>query len=233
MAIVRKHSLQLTSPPLGRTKKQPAPGELTHAELVELAVAWLRRTHRVVFSELGSVGSEIPDAIGFKGGFSTLAECKTTRSDFCADGKKFWRRCPHLGMGVWRWFLCPAGVIQVEDLPERWGLIWVRNGRLRIQRRAAPFSFPETARYESEILVSALRRLEAVGCLQSGIDLEKQQNRHIMESQRLDRELHRQTQEIMVAKFERDRLRKQIQALGAAAERLKGQMAAQPDHSAP
>ena len=51
-------------------------------------------------------------------------------ADFLADAKKPHRKQPELGVGRWRYFLCPEGLIQPEEVPERWGLLWAtkRNG---------------------------------------------------------------------------------------------------------
>lgn len=111
----------------------------THSELCDVAVRWLKRScsqggHgcHVAFSEVKSGWSgEIPDAIGFRRmGYgerdgSVLVEVKTSRSDFLADKKK-----PHRatgGVGKFRYFMAPTGLIKVEELPEKWGLIEVNS----------------------------------------------------------------------------------------------------------
>ena len=62
---------------------------MTHAKLVEAAIAWLRRYRcGIVLSEQGCASGEMPDAIGWKGKcHSVLAECKLSRADFLADAK--------------------------------------------------------------------------------------------------------------------------------------------------
>ena len=65
---------------------------MTHAQLVERAVRWLRAYRcGVVLSEQACVSGEMPDAIGWKrASHSVLVECKVTRADFLADrGKPF------------------------------------------------------------------------------------------------------------------------------------------------
>lgn len=100
----------------------------SHAELVARAGHWLRQTCGcgVVFTEMVTIQNECPDAIGWRnsGGESFVVECKTSRADFHADKNKSFRRDPALGMGRWRYFMCPPGVIRVDDLPPRWGLIY-------------------------------------------------------------------------------------------------------------
>jgi hypothetical protein len=67
---------------------------VTHEELCERARRWLAGTRRCqpVFSHLASCG-EIPDAIGWSSCYqwhgSTVVECKTSRSDFYADRRKY------------------------------------------------------------------------------------------------------------------------------------------------
>src|SRR5690606_36412781 len=81
-------------------------------------------------------GGEIPVAIGCRIATpnvgSVVGECKVSRSDFIADKTK-----PHRtarGMGHWRYFMCLEGLINTEDLPEGWGLLWV-NQRSHIKIR--------------------------------------------------------------------------------------------------
>ncbi|NVL49910.1 adenylosuccinate synthase [Pseudomonas syringae pv. actinidiae] len=70
----------------------------------------------------------MPDAIGFRAVLddveTVVVEVKTSRSDFLADRKK-----PHRsegeGMGLFRYFMCPEGLISPTELPPRWGLIYI------------------------------------------------------------------------------------------------------------
>ncbi|GBQ90079.1 hypothetical protein GCM10007866_16160 [Gluconobacter albidus] len=71
---------------------------------------------------------ESPDAIGYRvsdmiNGGSTIVECKVSRSDFLADRKKPHRQTG--GMGKWRYFMCPEGLISPDELPDKWGLLHV------------------------------------------------------------------------------------------------------------
>ena len=67
---------------------------MNHEELCERARRWLSGTRRCrpVFSSIASCG-EVPDAIGWSSCYqwhgSTVVECKTSRSDFYADKKKY------------------------------------------------------------------------------------------------------------------------------------------------
>ncbi len=107
-----------------------------HKTLCELGEKWLRRQGcRVVlrdpFKAIVRTG-ECPDVIGWRDGHSILIECKVSRSDFLADKNKKFRKDPALGMGDVRLFLAPPNVIQVEDLPEGWGLLIADGERIQI-----------------------------------------------------------------------------------------------------
>lgn len=83
--------------------------------------------------------------------------------------KKF--RTNHaLGMGDWRFFLSPKGIIQVEDLPDGWGLLWTEGKRIlpihgvpgnSLWCTAAPFQANKKA--ETQLLAQALRRVAIRG----------------------------------------------------------------------
>lgn len=146
---------------------------MTHSELVKIAERWLvsSRGCGAVLTELVTLYPEIPDAIGFRDGTSTLIECKASRADFLADAKKVFRRNTWMGMGTFRFYLCPAGIITPEDLPPKWGLIWVNEkGKARMQvgpkgncwsDRHQEFFFEEkNVQAEQAILVSAVRRYQ-------------------------------------------------------------------------
>lgn len=144
---------------------------LSHAELVTHAEKWLRNSCGcgVVLTELVTVAYETPDAIGFRSGYSILVECKVNRQDFLKDAKKHFRIYPSDGVGSYRFYMCPEGVIKPEELPEKWGLIYVLPDGNR-KRVVGPtgrnlwepeFRFLEkNDNAERDMLVSALRRLQ-------------------------------------------------------------------------
>ncbi len=113
--------------------------KFTHKELTELAVKWLKRPQsqkgpgcHVAVSECRSGWSdEIPDAIGFraagKNDGSVIVEVKVSRSDFLADAKKPYRNGSVKGLGNWRYYLCPEGIIKLDEIPDNWGLLYVNN----------------------------------------------------------------------------------------------------------
>lgn len=109
---------------------------MTHSELNAIAVKWLLRARsakgpgcHVAFQEVSDTsGAERCDAWGYSWGWrpaSVLVEVKVSRSDFLADRKKPHRQAG--GVGVYRYFMCPEGLINLDDLPYGWGLLWVNK----------------------------------------------------------------------------------------------------------
>jgi hypothetical protein len=142
---------------------------VTHDELCERARRWLSGTRRCnpVFSNIASC-AEIPDAIGWSSAYkwqgSTVIECKTSVSDFYADGQKRkgfkdehghihtshwvtkktatergWVEVELLMMGDYRFYLCEPGILTAERVgkyaPDH-GLIYKDGNAMRIVRPA-------------------------------------------------------------------------------------------------
>ena len=153
---------------------------MTHAQLVERAVRWLRAYRcGVVLSEQACVSGEMPDAIGWKrASHSVLVECKVTRADFLADRGKPFRAKPEQGVGSERFYLTPPGLVKVEELPVGWGLLELRRGRVEIVHPSAKNL--RTAKgfgYEMNLLLASLRRVEVRIEPQSITDFLKWKNR--------------------------------------------------------
>ena len=107
---------------------------MTHKELIAKGKKWLKNTFHcsVVISELKAYTryGEIPDIIGWVNNRSILIEVKISYADFKADAGKLFRRYPEFGMGHWRFFLAPKGIIPVKSLPPKWGLYELRGERI-------------------------------------------------------------------------------------------------------
>lgn len=153
---------------------------MTHEKLVARAVAWLRGYGcGVVLSEQSCANGETPDAIGWKRAcHSVVVECKITRADFLADREKPFRRKPQVGMGCERFYLVPAGLVKREELPAGWGLlelkgreVWKTVPAQDKMRSARGF------RYEMNLLLASLRRVEVRIEPQSITDFLKWKNR--------------------------------------------------------
>jgi hypothetical protein len=160
-------------------KKKPLPvieTDPAHDELVKRAIRWLRIVGcRAVAAEFPMYGGEIPDAIGWQGtGWSIMVECKVSRADFHADKRKRWRR-EGRGVGQERWYLCPPGILHVEDVePLGWGLLYCLPNGLRkvhvpaksavVKRSRERRTFDEKIRRrEIRGLVALVRRAQIKG----------------------------------------------------------------------
>lgn len=129
---------------------------MTHALLVQRAVRWLRGTQRcaVAFGELVTSGPEVPDAIGWTGVRSHLVEVKVSRSDFKRNASKLH---PRGGVGCWRWFLTPRGLLDRAELPDGWGLLEAGSRSIRVVHLASARDHYDTLG-EIGLLMSAARR---------------------------------------------------------------------------
>lgn len=98
-----------------------------HKRLTALGASWLRKNgFGVVATELTCVGSrERPDVIAFRSSCSAIIEVKVSRADFFADRNKPERAAG--GLGVYRFYLCPDGLITAEDVPPKWGLLYSKG----------------------------------------------------------------------------------------------------------
>lgn len=110
---------------------------MNHRELCEVGARFLKRPesangHGCHFTivEAACYG-ENPDVFGVRHGLNRngmgtfLLEAKTSRSDFLVDKNKPHRLNPAQGMGKYRYYICPTGLIKPEEVPEKWGLIYV------------------------------------------------------------------------------------------------------------
>jgi hypothetical protein len=153
---------------------------MTHAQLVEKAVRWLRRYRcGVVLSEQACTSGEMPDAIGWKRAcHSVLVECKITRADFLADRAKSCRQKSEQGVGSERFYLTPAALIRTEELTAGWGLLEYRRDRIHMVHASAKNLRTATGfRYEMNLLLASLRRVEVRIQPQSITDFLKWKNR--------------------------------------------------------
>jgi hypothetical protein len=125
-----------------------------------MGVRWLSRRCSIVFYEFATLVDENPDVIGWAtGSGSVMIECKLTRSDFLRDAAKTVRRNARAGMGQRRYYLCPPELIQIKDLPAKWGLLWAERGQIVVKREAR--GYPErNLAAEVQFLTSMLRRAQ-------------------------------------------------------------------------
>lgn len=97
---------------------------MTHSELVARAVRWLKGSQGCVLTITEPQGHgfhEWPDAIEWNyQGLSILVECKTSMSDYYSDRRK--DRVDG-GMGDFRWYMTPPGLLKPDLLRDGWGLL--------------------------------------------------------------------------------------------------------------
>jgi hypothetical protein len=137
---------------------------MTHAQLVDRAVEWLRRYRcGIVLSEQACISGEVPDAIGWKRACrSVMIECKVARADFLADRDKPFRRDPALGVGCERFYLAPPGLIGASELPRHWGLLECTRKGVTVAVRPSKQNLrsAQGLMYEMNLLLASLRRVE-------------------------------------------------------------------------
>lgn len=137
--------------------------QVSHRELCIIASKYLKNKgiqpfHKCqyVVCELERVG-ESPDAFGFGGNTTQLIEVKVTRSDFLSDKNKFWRKDPLRGIGRYRSYLCPEGIILERDLPKYWGLLYL-NDKGKIVEIKKPELQESNSQQELNLIISIMRR---------------------------------------------------------------------------
>ena len=137
-----------------------------HRKLCLLAGKWLRRnnlrrpTCPYVAVELATANQETPDVFGWNYWTSVLIEVKVSRSDFLADKRKPFRLFPEEGLGEYRYYCCPDGLIKPEEVPHYWGLIYEKGGVISMIKEAE--RQPANHRAELTICTSIMRR-EGIG----------------------------------------------------------------------
>ena len=102
----------------------------THNELVLIAAKWVKKSLKfpIVTTELKTTGSrEIPDVLAFRSNTSLIIECKTSLIDFKRDFKKPERINQDKGVGNYRLYLAPEGLIPINLIPKSWGFLEVSS----------------------------------------------------------------------------------------------------------
>lgn len=143
---------------------------MTHKELVDLSYKYVlnKMSCGVAVAELKTTEKEIVDVLGFGAwNHSVLIEVKVSRQDFLKDKYKSFRQNPSEGVGRYRFYCCPEGLIKETELPNNWGLIYENKGKLRMiynpyctnpQGNIFKGGFLYNKDAERAIMYSALRR---------------------------------------------------------------------------
>ena len=156
---------------------------MTHADLVDLAVHWLRSRYRcgIILSEQACCSGETPDVIGWKKRCrSVVVECKISRADFLADRNKPWRINSDIALGCERFYLAPQGLIRPDELPNGWGLLEVHRREVRVAVPVSPrrnLRSAEGLMNEMNLLLASLARVEVRIDPQTITDFLKWENR--------------------------------------------------------
>lgn len=136
---------------------------LTHRAVSKLAGLYLKNKgiqpfHKCTYVayEYERVG-EKPDAFGFSCGSTQLIEVKLSRSDFFTDQKKYWRKNRDKGIGRFRSYLCPVGLISPEEVPENRGLLYFNNEGIITSIVKPKLQIPDHMQ-ELALITSILRR---------------------------------------------------------------------------
>lgn len=139
----------------------------SHNNLVEIAAKWLKKHKNnavipncpYIAKDLttNTYSGEIPDVIGWNYWTSVLIEVKVSRRDFLKDKKKEFRNKPELGMGEFRYYCCPEGIIKEEELPNNWGLLYL-NENNKIETIKLANQVNSNLVCERTVLLSILRR---------------------------------------------------------------------------
>jgi hypothetical protein len=116
--------------------------------------------NKYIAVEIVSLTAENPDIWATNGYQTTLVEVKTSHSDFIADKKKWCRssaaEIADKQLGNYRYYLCPEGIINIDEVPEKWGLL-VYDGKKIIKVKNAIYQKSSTDG-ELTILCSIMRR---------------------------------------------------------------------------
>lgn len=131
----------------------------------------------IVCRELHSELREIPDLYCVYKNYSVVCEVKISRADFFKDRHKIFRKHPKLGLGTFRYYVCPEGMIKPEELPYHWGLIYgyddgsiklIRGKAMGYQRFDNAYYFQVDPINENKAMYSLLKRAASWGIGEHG-----------------------------------------------------------------
>lgn len=146
---------------------------ITHDRLVVVAGKWLKKKPKynitipncnIILMDMHTAHIGRPDVIGFSSGMSVLLEVKVSRGDFLADRNKKLRKDPSTEVGDIRYYVCPKGMIEPDELPHKWGLLYYDNetNEFEVIKESAMFK-DANLKAERTMLVSLLRRAKVGG----------------------------------------------------------------------
>ncbi len=151
--------------------KRDNPRELSHKQMVQQAMDWLKtKRTNPRFAEMRCAASnEEPDAIGWLPSLkSIMIECKTSRSDTKADGKKLFRCDGVPSLGDFRYMAFASEhlaerAIEQGLLPnDKWGVLYA-SGISLSQLRQAEQQEDSSKFQELGFMRSAILRIQKFG----------------------------------------------------------------------
>ena len=121
--------------------KKPKKIEMSHSECINRVANWLRQQHqshsslrcKIIFKEPHgyNISKEYPDVLGTGMRNDINIECKVSRQDFLKDSKK---RHKH-PFGNFKFYACPEGLIQPDEVPQEFGLLYVNKKTCRVIKK--------------------------------------------------------------------------------------------------
>lgn len=145
--------------------------EISHSDLCHLVAKKFLKDVALIEYKCTLVNEE-PDVLVFDSySRTTLYEIKTSRDDYWKDWvkphriyyKTFYNNNKMVvetlkhSLGANRYYVCPSNLIQIEELPLGWGLIWYKNNRFYLKRKSELFKHDKGL--EARLLINALKRV--------------------------------------------------------------------------
>jgi hypothetical protein len=137
----------------------------SHDELSLIVAKWLKKHSQnilipncaTIAVDMKTIEEEKPDVIGWNGCSSIMIEVKVGRGDFLQDFKKPFRKYPEKGVGQYRYYCCPDGLIKENEITEKWGLLYL-NDKNKIEIIKVAEIQRANMIAERNILISLIRR---------------------------------------------------------------------------
>lgn len=108
---------------------------MTHSQLCYLTAKHFVKKGSLAMFEVSISLTEKPDALVMNSSGKTLLyEIKMSHSDFKADFNKEARRTPMFGDK--RYYVCPWGIIPINEVPYDWGLYYYKDNKFYLQKKS-------------------------------------------------------------------------------------------------
>lgn len=106
-----------------------------HEHLCDRGAQWCKKQgFPIIATGLKANSSrEQPDVIAFRADCSLIIEAKASRNDFFKDREKPERKGE--GLGLYRFYIVPSGLVQVDEVPDSWGLLEVTGKKILETKR--------------------------------------------------------------------------------------------------